>query len=234
MAAEEGYTSLRADRYERKFLVEDPSPAQVEALVRLHPQLFYPPYPPRYVNNLYLDTADMEHYFDNVQGAAQRRKVRVRWYGPLLGQIERPLLEIKVRDGHVGRKRGYPLPGFCLAPGFGDADLQHLVAAADLPAAVRCKLHCLGLVLLNRYHRRYYASRDGQFRLTIDTELTYYRANSTLGNRFVHHQTSPRRVIVEIKYGLDQEPGAHRVASYFPFRMTRSSKYVQGVERVFF
>jgi hypothetical protein len=234
MGAEEGYTPLRADRYERKFLVEDLIPAQVEALVRLHPRLFYAPYPPRYVNNLYLDTADMEHYFDNVQGAAQRRKVRVRWYGALWGHIERPVLETKIRDGYVGSKRSYPLLGVDLAPGFGDAALQRLVAAAGLPPAVRCELRCLRLVLLNRYYRRYYTSRDGHFRLTVDTELVYYRANGAPRNRFVHHQASPHQVIVELKYGVDWEPEAHRVAGYFPFRMTRSSKYMQGVERVFF
>jgi hypothetical protein len=226
-------TPLRAARYERKFLVEDLAPAQVAALVRLHPRLFYAPYPPRYVNNLYLDTADMEHYYDNVHGAAQRRKVRLRWYGGLWGQIERPVLEIKVKDGYVGTKRSHALPGFCLAPGFGDGALQRLLAAADLPGAVGCELRCLHLVLLNRYHRRYYASRDGGFRLTLDTELTYYRANGGPGNRFVHRQASARQVIVELKYGLDREPEAHRVAGYFPFRMTRSSKYVQGVERVY-
>jgi hypothetical protein len=233
MAAEGGDTPLRAHRYERKFLVEDLHPAQVEALVRLHPRLFYAPYPPRYVNNLYLDTADLEHYFDNVHGAAQRRKVRVRWYGALLGPIEQPVLEIKVKDGYVGTKRSYGLPAFRLAPGLSDAALQRLFAAADVPGAVRCELRCLHLALLNRYYRRYYASRDGRFRLTLDTELTYYRANGALGNRFVHRQASARQVIVELKYGLEHEPEAGRVAGYFPFRLTRSSKYVQGIERVY-
>lgn len=234
MAADAGYTPLRAERYERKFLVEELSLAEVRALVRLHPRLFYAPYPPRHVNNLYLDTADMEHYFDNVHGATRRRKVRVRWYGELFGEIERPVLEIKIKDGYVGTKRSYPLPGFCLAPGFGDGALQGVAAAAGLPPAACCELGCLRVVLLNRYHRRYFASRDGRFRLTLDTELAYYRANGALGNHFVHRQTSPCQVIVELKYGVDQEPEAHRVAGFFPFRMTRNSKYVQGVERVYF
>ena len=65
---------------------------QVRALVKLHPSMFYEPYPPRYVNNLYLDTEDMENYLDNVSGVAERRKVRIRWYGDLFGDIGRPML----------------------------------------------------------------------------------------------------------------------------------------------
>jgi hypothetical protein len=37
-----------------------------------------------------------------------------------------------------------------------------------------------------------------------------------------------------LKYGLEQEGQADRAASYFPFRVTRNSKYVQGIERVYF
>jgi hypothetical protein len=96
------------------------------------------------------------------------------------------------------------------------------------------ELHSLQVVLLNRYFRRYYASRDGQFRLTLDSELTFYRAHDALGNRFLHRQMDSRSVIVELKYELDAEPQADRVAGFFPFRVTRNSKYAQGMERVYF
>jgi len=228
-----GYTPLRANRYERKFLVDGLTPYQVESVVRLHPRMFYAAYPPRYVNNLYLDTVDMEHYYDNVCGAAERRKVRVRWYGELMGAIARPVLEIKIKAGTVGTKRSYPLPGFTLDDSLGDSTLQRAFGAAGLPPVVGCELRCLTVVLLNRYYRRYYASREGDFRVTIDTGVTYYRANGGQRNSLMHRQTSDREVIVELKYGVDQEPGAERVASYFPFRLTRNSKYVQGIERVY-
>lgn len=227
------YTPLRAERYERKFLVEEMTLHQVEAIVRQHPRMFYAPYPPRYVNNLYLDTLDLENYYDNVHGAARRRKVRLRWYGELLGEIGRPLLEFKVKDGLVGRKHTYPLTGLALDVGFNDRRWQQAAAGSELPAAVRHELRSLRAVLLNRYYRRYYASRDGQFRLTLDSELAFYRAHDALGSRFVHRQADPRSVVVELKYEVAEEPQAGQVASFFPFRVTRSSKYVQGIERVY-
>ncbi|MDI6769242.1 MAG: hypothetical protein QMD04_06155 [Anaerolineales bacterium] len=40
--------------------------------------------------------------------------------------------------------------------------------------------------------------------------------------------------MVELKYENEQEPQADRVAGFFPFRVTRNSKYVQGIKRVYF
>ena len=74
-------------RYERKFMVEGLDHHQAIALIKRHPYLFYQPYPPRYINNFYLDTPEMDNYYDNVCGAPDRRKVRLRWYGELFGPI---------------------------------------------------------------------------------------------------------------------------------------------------
>src|SRR4030042_7215656 len=122
----QGYTRLRSHRFERKFLVEELLPCQVEALVRLHPLMFHAPYPPRQINSLYLDTADMQNYYDNVSGAEERRKVRLRWYGALTGPVARPMLEIKVKDGLVGRKLSYKMAPFTLDETFCDRAFQAL------------------------------------------------------------------------------------------------------------
>lgn len=228
------YTPLRARRYERKFLVEELILHQVLTLVRLHPQMFWAPYPPRYINNLYLDTADLENYHDNVRGAERRRKVRVRWYGELGGTLVGPVLECKFKEGPVGGKLSYPLNGFPLDAAFSGRTLQRAAAVSNLPTIVQQELRTMQVVLLNRYYRHYFASRDGRFRVTVDTELAFYRANGTLGNSLAHRQVDRRGVILELKYDVADEPAAGRVAGFFPFRMTRSSKYVQGMERVYF
>lgn len=231
---DQGYTTLRTFRYERKFLVEALLPFQVMALIKQHPRLFYAPYLPRHVNNLYLDTPDMIHYFDNVNGAMQRRKVRVRWYGEPFGEITRPRLEAKIKMGLVGTKHTYPLPAFQMDTRFCDRTFQQVVSESGLPPGIQSELRGLNLVLFNRYYRRYYATRDGAFRLTLDTRLEFYRVNGLFGNQFIHHQVNNRDLVVELKYENEQEPHASRVAGFFPFRMTRMSKYVQGIEKVYF
>jgi hypothetical protein len=179
-----------------------------------------------------MDTADMVNYHDNVVGAANRRKVRIRWYGDLLGHVEKPVLEFKIKRGLVGTKRHYPLPSFDLDRGFKTQALMRQTVASDLPSDVKGYLRTVDIVLMNNYQRRYFVSRDGRFRLTLDTEMAFYRI-SRLGNWLTHRQTDGRNVIVELKYGIDDDVSAYRVSTFFPFRVTKSSKYVQGIDRVF-
>ncbi len=229
-----GYTQLRSYRYERKFLVEELLPSQVEALVQQHPMMFYAPYPPRQINSLYLDTADMENYYDNVAGSEMRRKVRLRWYGHATGKIRKPMLEIKVKQGLVGKKISYRMLDFTLDECFCDRVFQDVADRSDLPQVVRDDLHTLSPVLLNCYQRGYYATRDNDFRVTVDFQQVFWKINMALGNPLIHRQKNPRDVIVELKYEIEQEPRADRAAGYFPFRVTRNSKYVEGIERVYF
>ncbi len=220
-------------RYERKFLVDQLEEYQAKALILRHPSLFYEPYPPRYVNNFYLDTPSMENYYDNVSGSGTRKKVRIRWYGELFGEIRKPILEFKIKQGIVGTKKHFNFPEFKLEKGYGDKYLLEIIKDSDLPAEVKAILQDQNVVLLNRYYRRYYATRDERYRVTLDTDLTFYRMGR-LNNTFTHKQTDHRNIVVELKYDIKHDISAFNVSSFFPFRMTKSSKYVQGIERVYF
>jgi len=221
-------------RYERKFIVERLTPAEVKHFIGLHPNMFYQPYPPRHVNNFYLDNADMENYYDNLHGATNRRKVRVRWYGKLLGHAQTPMLEYKIKRGLVGTKRSYRLPPLQIDQGFTQSYFQSVLAQADLPNEVHYHLKTLKIVLLNRYYRYYFATYDNQrYRITLDTALTFQRVDQLI-NQFTHRQDNHRNFVIELKYDVTQDDDAHRVTSYFPFRVDKSSKYVQGIERVYF
>jgi hypothetical protein len=219
----------RSYRYERKFLLAGVDPAQVHMILRRHRMMFYQPYPPRYVNNMYLDTPEFDNFGDNLAGAMERVKVRVRWYHDLFRLVEDPVLEFKIKSGLVGWKEPYRFPPFHFEPGFSPRTLPKLIQGSDLPPEVKLKLSPYRPSLVNRYRRFYYVTRDGRFRATIDTEMSYYKVNR-LVNRFNVHQVDPRAVVVEVKYDQSHEGEVDRIASSFPFRLTRSSKYVQGIE----
>jgi hypothetical protein len=194
--------------------------------------MFYEPYPPRYVNNLYLDSAGLENYHDNVTGMRERRKVRIRWYGDLFGKIEEPTLEFKVKDGLVGTKVGYPFAPFILGEGFCHRYYRDVLREAGLSAEVEHGLRGLHVVLCNRYRRWYYATRDGRFRLTVDVEMTFLHVKRTC-NHFVHKRVDHSNIIVELKYDKPWDVQAERVARALPFSMTKYSKYVTGIEQVY-
>ncbi len=220
-------------RYERKFLISGLTRQEVESLVRLHPAMFSEVYRQRFVNNIYLDSSDMRSYFDNINGSQHRRKLRIRWYGNLFGAVEEPILELKTKDGLLGRKLSFALSPFSI----GERDLRfdkitNAVKGSDIADAVRMEFTSLEPVLVNRYSRKYYISADGDYRITIDSDVVFYRVNTH--NRCLSHKSSDSAdTILELKYHQDRDYRAKRIASHFPFRMTRSSKYVSGIEKLY-
>jgi len=215
-------------RYERKFLVEALHRDSLELLVRLHPALFSDLFHPRFVNNIYLDSVGHASYIETMEGARDRTKIRVRWYGALLGRIEQPVLELKIKRGFLGRKESFPLPAFVLDEHFNADAMTRVFRSCDLPAHVAQHLRTLAPTLLNRYLRTYHQSADKRFRITIDTGLEYY-ALYLLHNTFQHRVVDPVHSVLELKYEREHDDAARHISNYFPFRVTKSSKYVMGL-----
>lgn len=223
---------LEAFRYERKFIVEGTDAHQIRAMIRLHPALFVESYPPRWVNNIYFDTPELENYQDNVNGAVDRRKIRLRWYHGLYAETDCSTLEFKIKRGLVGRKIQYVLGPFHLAEQFGTKALQAYFQNAFLPPNVMLMIRDQEPVLVNRYKRWYFATLDGRFRVTIDAEMAFYHI-SQHDFAFRYRYTPNRTSIVELKYQHADDIYAGKVAAFFPFSMYKNSKYVMGMESVY-
>jgi len=148
-------------RCEKKFIAEGHTLAEVLARVRLHPSAFREVYPPRTVNNVYLDSPARRDCHDHNNGAENRSKTRVRWYGEKPEVVERPMLERKLKRGAVSGKEAYGLPPFSVNGGSLRPLLENKFDAAQLHVLLRATLKHLEPVLLNSYRRRYFLSRDG-------------------------------------------------------------------------
>lgn len=215
-------------RYERKFLPQGAALAEVLTLVRRHPAMFREVYPPRFVNNIYLDSPGCSDYHDHVSGAPNRSKTRVRWYGAASEQITKPVLEQKFKRGHVGGKLAHDLPSFLLnGEGFRRAVTDAFQAAA-IPDHTRARLHGFEPVLFNRYRRFYFLSRDGRFRLTVDAELQFGGVSGDSSPRNLISKTFV--LVVELKFATQAADEADRVSHHLPFRLSRCSKYVFGMD----
>lgn len=218
-------------RYERKFFISELTRHELESILSHHPALFSEIYYQRYVNNIYFDTANLINYFDNVDGSAQRVKVRIRWYGELFGVVEKPILELKIKNGLLGRKESFALKPFTIDNGFRHSDIVDVFNESDIPQELKLKLISLEPALLNRYSRKYFMSDDKDFRITIDSELTFYRINCH-NHCFLHKSIDQNNLVLELKYTYDKEAYAERISNELPFIVTKSSKYVSGIERL--
>lgn len=219
------------ERFERKFSTELEW-KHVRQQLRLYPGRFSEIYQRRFVNNLYLDTGDLHCYHSTVEGAEHRVKVRIRWYGNLFGAIDKPVLELKVKHGLVGSKETFALDSFNMDERFTSETLQALFLRADLPTWVREPLKSMQSVLLNRYERSYFVSASGHFRVTLDSDLRFYALKS-VGNCFLNRSADLEHTVLELKYAPEQQLHSSEISNGFPFRLTKNSKYEQGVERLY-
>lgn len=218
-------------RYERKFAIVDTSLAEVEHRVRHHPALFFREYEPRIINNIYLDSPGLRNYHQNVEGHSHRAKLRARWYGPLFGPVPRAVLEQKCKRGYVGTKHSARLAPFEFRQQLSAHDVRRWLETSSLPENLRHEVRLAEPTLVNQYRRQYFRSRDRQVRLTIDFALAFFRFQRH-GNSFLARVDVPGLVVLELKYADAASEEAAAVANHLPFRMTRMSKYVFGLQAV--
>lgn len=216
-------------RYERKSLIAGINRYEIESIIKTHPAIFMETYPKRYVNNIYFDTNSMSHYFDNIDGIGKRLKVRIRWYGDLFGFINKNALELKIKKNLLGGKKSYPLNSFYFDNNYSFKLQQEIFIKSGLPDGLIEYLKSLHFALLNRYCRKYFVSADHKFRITIDFGMEYYKLNPA-NNLFNEKVVDYENTILELKYSDKDDNLANYITNHFPFRITKNSKYVTGIE----
>jgi VTC domain len=186
-------------------------------------------YYPRYVNNIYYETIDRKFYDDNVVGIKDRKKFRIRWYNDLYGDIEKPILEIKIKNGLLGRKVSYKVAPFrytqktVLNQVAIDINSENAAVNPDIQM-----LKTLSPIIVNRYKRQYFESYDKDYRITVDSEMSYNSVERSSSIELDKYSGNINTVL-ELKYNSECSK-ADIISNQFPFRMTKSSKYVVGVD----
>ncbi|MBU0597573.1 VTC domain-containing protein [Patescibacteria group bacterium] len=218
-------------QYERKFYLPGFSREEIIAMVNSHPAIFTEIFYRRKVNNIYFDSFNMKSYFDNLDGVSNRLKVRIRWYGNNLGFIEKPILELKVKNNYLRGKIQFPLPSFSINNNFSIVTIKKIFREAKIPEFLKIELQSLDLAIFNYYNREYFLSENKNFRFTIDDNMKFHRLNN-LHNNFFDSFSNYKDVVLELKYSQENDDFAASITNNLPFRITKSSKYVMGVERL--
>jgi len=216
-------------RFERKYKAEHLDFDAVQQMIRIHPTGFRKIFPDRQVNNIYLDTEDLTTYKENVMGIAERKKFRIRWYGENLKTIDQPIFEIKLKNNLLGSKVSNPFPTFNLQD-FYFSNFKKNKNNSLVQSFSKAEKN-LRPVLLNSYLRSYYGSPDGKFRITIDRHLRYFSLLHSFS--FNKYLIQDQGLVIELKYDESLDNQTDRITQHFPFRLTKSSKYVTGVDLVF-
>lgn len=225
-------TDIDNYRYERKFFISELTIQEVESIIRINPVMFSEIYHERFVNNIYFDSVSMESFFDNIDGSVDKTKFRIRWYDELFGYIEKPVLELKIKNGLLGKKESYPLRPFKLNNNFNVQSITANMEKSIIPEIIKMELKSMKPVLLNRYSRKYFQSVNRDYRITVDTDIVFYRIGCR-NNSFLKKITDNVNVVLELKYNQDMDDNASFITNHFPFRLTKNSKFVSGIEKTF-
>jgi SPX domain protein involved in polyphosphate accumulation len=218
-------------RYERKFYISDVSLSDVLLAVKMNTADFSEIFHVRQINNIYFDTPGFESYYDNTDGAYNRAKARIRWYGDTFSKAVTPTLELKIKKGLLGYKRNFILPDFEIDERITKDKLTRLLLSAVGDESLKSYIHTLQPVLLNVYTRQYFISFDKTVRLTIDTGMHYYKMMS-FQSLFISKIRDDNGIVLEMKYNVENEEIINKISAQLPFLMTKNSKYLQGVSRI--
>jgi len=204
-------------RYEYKYAIDLLPIESVLDTIRYHSAGFVEAFPQRRVNNFYLDTLNLDFFYQNVDGISRRRKFRYRWYGDF-DLTDKAQLETKHKENELGWKDTLHIP------------ISHITSEEKLKDHFRS----LGLSeaelfprLYNSYSRYYFLSADSRFRITIDYDqkfgLPYHfgQAHQAL------HQAP--ELILELKFDEQDHNDRGLIMQELPFLRTKNSKYANGI-----
>lgn len=219
-------------RYELKFITSEMHLFQARHWIRLHPEAFRPAYHPRQINSIYLDSPTLQNLNANLIGYNQRHKIRIRWYGRLLTEIENPVLELKIRDGNLGDKKRIALETpLNLAQSWQQILTNVHQDATKKDPAWQKHFHAqLRPTIINQYQREYFVSPDGKLRLTLDYQQTAYNQRHALRPNLKFKVQQPIQLVIELKSPPEFAERLETAASHLPIRRNRNSKYVNAMQ----
>ena len=219
-------------RFERKFLFQRCHVQDIIQSVHRNSYGFQEIFHKRKVNNIYFDDSNYNYYKQNVEGVADRKKLRLRWYGEDTLTIENPTIEVKKKMGEAGDKDSFRLKGasFDLAAQTPSKVHQLLIPLTRQHVAVHHALKKLQPALINTYERRYFLSFCGRFRITVDFNQAFYNPNYTV---LQHSERNINDIVLELKYAVADDNEARQVSQQIKTRLSKNSKYVNGMNLLY-
>ncbi|NOY61888.1 MAG: polyphosphate polymerase domain-containing protein [Gammaproteobacteria bacterium] len=235
-------------RLEIKFAAYQVHLRRLEQWLQHHWAGFYIPYPDRQVNNVYFDTHNYAAFQENLSGGSARTKVRYRWYGQSIAP-DAGVLEVKCKRNYFGWKLRYPVAKAPYKEGASwrwihqslieqIADTATVADSEEFGVPIVSNdgskwLHANPMpVMINRYQRKYFVSADDKIRATIDVNQEVWDQRYKPRPNFRYHSIPADNLVLEIKFDRKDRELASEVIQGLPVRVSRHSKYVNGVRAI--
>ena len=215
-------------RYEIKFIAESIEHHRVLNWLYQHNSCLQNEYPDRQVNNIYFDSYNHHSYCENIYGSSSKSKVRFRWYGTSK-EPQNGSLEIKCKRNQLNWKLIYKVKEELVVDGYDWRTLCSEIRRRIPDQGKKWMMMNPLPVLINRYTRKYFISRDKNIRVTLDSNLTIYDQTRKPFPNYSLKSNLPKVLVLEIKFSRDLRNHVVHTFGHIPLRSSRFSKYISGV-----
>ena len=217
-------------RFEKKFLIPFHYQNNIYEIILSNPYRFNECFKERIINNIYFDDFKLNSAKDNIDGNPMRSKFRLRWYGNKYGLLK-SVIEKKIKKGNIGSKLYYEISDFVLSKESNQFSIQSQIEKKCKNISMLNNLKFFKPILLNSYRRRYFISLDKKVRITIDFGIENYKIND-ISHYLIPFSNNKYKMIMELKYSNKFSTDITSICQYFPFRIQKYSKYINGFNEV--
>ena len=211
-------------RVEKKFICNNFKSKDLYFIIKKLSYGFVKKYNKRRINNVYFDNLDKDNYIQSIEGISNRFKIRLRWYGKFFRVVENANLEIKSKKNFIGFKNSYKINKINIEHKiFKNNKILNEILKNNLEINLLLKNNIVSSV--NTYEREYFESFDKKFRITIDYNLKFFNSNLKICKKNFNELC-----IIEIKTNLKYLNNISSITEELPFRLSRFSKYTEGIE----
>lgn len=205
-------------RIEKKFIINSAFDDSIINLIK-NKIGFREIYEERQINNIYFDDFNLSRFYANINGNFLKEKWRLRWYGPTFGENKIVTLEQKSRAGNIQFKKN--------EINF-NINIFNNMRTDNFYQKLPNKLRNLYIINFNKYNRKYFANKNKSVRITIDKNVSY---SNIFKEKFlkINKTYNDKRIILEIKSVINNEEILQNICQNLPLRVSRNSKYVNGI-----
>lgn len=216
-------------RYEKKFIINNSYNFLINHYVKSNKLLFKKHFEERTINTIYFDN-NLELYYQNINGLKNRRKIRIRWYCDE-SEFLSPILEIKIKNGNLGEKKRFQLNQINKTKGkVVLKDILNSLLETQYKRELKELFYFYKPNLFITYEREYFLSKFSNCRLTIDKNIKYHKISC---DKISNFSRKYGKNLIEIKYPSTLDNEILNGILDFPFRISRHSKYVEGINLIY-
>jgi|TARA_B110000114_G_scaffold174445_1_gene203006 hypothetical protein len=222
-------------RSEIKFVCYKQNYSLIKNWIRFNKFNFFKEYDDRNINNIYFDSLDYKAFNDNLVGLPSRLKVRYRWYGNLFSNDKKNegSLEFKFKKNIYGYKKIFKINDLTLNLNSNWKDIKNKILKKLTPEYKILFDINSEKILINRYKREYFISRDKKLRVTLDRNIEIFDQRTALIKpNFKFKNFTQDHLVIEFKFNKEDKMFLNDLDINIPIKASRNSKYINGVRSI--